>query len=192
MQEYPKPNLKPAIWIMAVIVVLDQLTKILIILNVPLFAESYKSIPILGDTLMLTHVRNTGAAFSMSLGSPTLNRIFFIAASIIIMGMIIYMLRYAIHRAHVWGYGFVLGGAIGNLIDRIRVGYVTDFIDMDFPNFIMERWPIYNIADSAIVIAMGILIFDLIFVKDIPANQLSDPDTLTEDQVIGNESAPNP
>jgi signal peptidase II len=80
---------------------------------------------------------------------------------------------------------------LGNLIDRIRVGYVTDFIDMDFPNFIMERWPIYNIADSALVIAMGILIFDLIFVKDIPANQLSDPDTLTEDQVIGNESAPN-
>jgi lipoprotein signal peptidase len=96
-----KPNLKPAIWIMAVIVVLDQLTKILIILNVPLFAESYKSIPILGDTLMLTHVRTQGQP-SACLWAVQLKQNLFIAASIIINGHDHLYASLCHSQAHVW------------------------------------------------------------------------------------------
>jgi len=162
MQQKWSLNPKPAIWIMLIVVILDRITKYLVVEFMPL----YKSIPVWGETMMLTHVQNTGAAFSMSIGSPLQNRIFFISITLLALLMILYMLKYALHRAQVIGYGFVLGGAIGNLIDRIVFGHVTDFFDMDFPDFIMQRWPIFNIADSAIVIAMAVLIFDLLFVRD--------------------------
>ena len=63
----------------------------------------------------------------------------------------------------------ILGGAIGNLTDRIIFGSVTDFIWCDFPDFIMQRWPIFNIADSSIVIAMILLFISTIFLKNVEA-----------------------
>ncbi|MDD2361314.1 MAG: signal peptidase II, partial [Syntrophaceticus schinkii] len=65
-------------------------------------------------------------------------------------------------------FGLVMGGAWGNLIDRVLYGGVTDFINVDFPDFIMERFTIFNIADSAIFIAVTLLIIDMLFVKDAP------------------------
>ena len=161
-----RPSVKPAFLIMMIIMVLDQLTKLLIRTHM----ELYDSIPILkhifGDTFMLTYVQNTGAAFSLSPFSPSINRIFFILVSILAVIFVIYLLYRSVHRIQVIAFGFVLGGAIGNLIDRIRFGGVTDFIDCDFPDFIMQRWPIFNVADSAIFIAMVLIIIDMIFVRD--------------------------
>ena len=63
----------------------------------------------------------------------------------------------------------VLGGALGNLIDRVLFGPVTDFFSMDFPDFIMERFPVFNIADSSIFIGVVLLIIDMLFIKDKPS-----------------------
>ena len=60
-------------------------------------------------------------------------------------------------------FSLILGGAIGNLVDRILIGSVTDFIWWDFPDIIMHRWPVFNIADSAIVIAICLLLIEIVF-----------------------------
>lgn len=157
-----------AYFLMMLILVLDQLTKTLVRVNM----ELHEHIPILknlfGDTFMLLHVENTGAAFSIGLGGDTINRIFFISVSVLAVGFILYLLHQAIHRIQVVAFGFVLGGALGNLIDRILFGPVTDFFSMDFPDFIMERFPIFNVADSSIFIGVCLLIIDMLFIKDKP------------------------
>ncbi|MDD4309519.1 MAG: signal peptidase II [Candidatus Cloacimonetes bacterium] len=170
---------------MLVVVILDQLTKSL----VRHYMDIYQSIPLLknlfGNTFMLIHVNNTGAAFSIGFGSDLVNRIFFICISIIAVFFIVYLLRRSQHRIQIYAFGLVLGGAIGNLMDRVVYGGVTDFFSVDFPDFIMERFPIFNIADSTIFIAVCLLIFDALFVKDAPetieAEPMADPQ-LTKDE----------
>ncbi|MFO7660707.1 MAG: signal peptidase II [Candidatus Cloacimonadaceae bacterium] len=150
------------LWLAAVIILLDQLVKIVVKLNLPL----YESKQILGELVMLTHVQNTGAAFSISLGSPEFNRIFFIIMTVLAVVFVLYMIYRSNTKLQRIALSMVVGGAIGNVIDRILFGYVTDFVDVDFPNIIMQRWPVFNVADSSIVIAMGLLILDAIINKD--------------------------
>lgn len=150
------------LWLAAVIILLDQLVKIVVKLNLPL----YESKQILGELVMLTHVQNTGAAFSISLGSPEFNRVFFIIMTILAVAFVLYMIYRSNTKLQRIALSLVIGGAIGNVIDRILFGYVTDFVDVDFPNIIMQRWPVFNVADSSIVIAMGLLILDAIINKD--------------------------
>jgi signal peptidase II len=111
----------------------------------------------------LTNVQNTGAAFSLSLGDDTLNRIFFIFFSIIAIIILFFMQRKTELKVEKIAFSMILGGAIGNLIDRIFIGGVTDFIWWDFPDFIMERWPVFNLADSSIVVALSLLVFYYLF-----------------------------
>jgi signal peptidase II len=146
------------LWIAAVIILLDQLVKIIVKVKLPL----YESRHVLGNFLLLTHVQNTGAAFSISFGSLAFNRLFFIVMTIIAVFFVVYLLYRSTTRLQQIALSMIIGGALGNLIDRILFGYVTDFIDMDFPDFIMQRWPVYNVADSTIVIAMALLIVDMI------------------------------
>ena len=159
----------PAYFLMMLIVVMDQLTKTLVRVNMKL----YEHIPLLeglfGDTFLLIKVENPGAAFSIGLGNDLVNRIFFISITVIVVGLIIYLLRRAQHQIQVIAFGLILGGAIGNLIDRVLFGPVTDFFSMDFPDFIMERFPVFNIADSSIFIGVVLLIIDMLFIKDKPS-----------------------
>lgn len=150
------------IWISAVILLLDQLTKMLVNVKLPL----YESKRVLGEFFMLTHVQNTGAAFSISLGNPATNRIFFIVVTTIALGFVVYLIMRSTSTLQRISLCMIIGGALGNLIDRIVYGYVTDFFDADFPDFIMQRWPVFNIADASIVIAMGLLILDMIINKE--------------------------
>lgn len=164
-----KPQTAPAYLVMLIVIVLDQLSKYVVRAHL----ELHHSIPILeklfGDTFMFTHVRNTGAAFSIGFSSDLTNRIFFIITTLFALVLILYLLYQSTHRLQVFAFGLVLGGAVGNLIDRILLGGVTDFINVDFPDFIMERFPIFNIADSCIFIAVCLLIYDILFIKDKPA-----------------------
>ncbi|MFA6909733.1 MAG: signal peptidase II [Candidatus Cloacimonadaceae bacterium] len=159
---------------MLIILVADQLTKLLIRINLDL----HHSIPIFsnifGDTFMLTHVNNTGAAFSIGFSSDVTNRIFFIVTTLLAIILILYLLYQSTHRIQVIAFGLVMGGALGNLFDRIFRGGVTDFIDVDFPDFIMQRFPIFNIADSAIFIAVCLLIIDMLLIKDAQAVEADD------------------
>ncbi|MDD2228961.1 MAG: signal peptidase II [Candidatus Cloacimonetes bacterium] len=173
-----KLKIAPAVLIMLLLLVLDQLSKTV----VRLYMDLHQSIPLLkgffGDTFMLIYVQNTGAAFSLGFNSDLVNRIFFITVTILALFFIVYLLRRSQHRIQIYAFGFVLGGAVGNLIDRIVYGGVTDFISVDFPDFIMQRFPIFNVADSSIFIGVCLLIVDMLFIKDIPE---PDPETpLTE------------
>lgn len=163
------------LWIAVLIILVDQFVKILVKMTLPL----YESIPVIGNLVMLTHVRNTGAAFSISLGNPGLNRIFFIIVPILAIIFVVYLIYRSTNRLQQIAFSMVIGGALGNLIDRVLFGYVTDFVDMDFPDFIMQRWPVYNVADSMIVIAMGLLILDMIIHRQpVAAGQnIEEPDT---------------
>lgn len=114
----------------------------------------FESVPIIKNVFHITYVQNTGAAFSILSG-----RIFlFILASIIIICAIIFILiKYPIKQKTLGiALAMVLGGAAGNFIDRIRYGYVVDFFDF-------RIWPVFNVADCAIVIGTVILGYFLLF-----------------------------
>ncbi len=180
---YLKPNI--SYLLMGIILLLDQLSKILTRVFTDI-GDSYRIFgSMFGETFRFTHLNNTGAAFSISIGSALANRLFFIAASLLAIGFIVFLMYHATHRIQLWGFGLVLGGAIGNLVDRIFLGGVTDFIDVDIPRvFGMDRFPVFNIADSAIFIAMCLLIIDMLFVKDkiVPPEHISaSPDEIQID-----------
>lgn len=147
------------LWLTLLIIILDQASKIL----VRNLIDLHDVIKITPKFLWLTNINNTGAAFSLSLGNDLLNRIVFIFVSFIAI-FIIFMLKNKSQKKieHII-YAMILGGAIGNLIDRIIRGSVTDFIWCDFPDFIMQRWPVFNLADSFINIAIALLLIFTFF-----------------------------
>ena len=127
------------------IISLDQLTKFFIKINFQL----NQSIPIISNILHLTYITNTGSAFGLFKG---LN-IFFILFSIVVIIIVFYYLKRIKNNEKILQFsaGLLLGGTIGNLIDRLYYGAVTDFIDF-------RIWPVFNIADSAVTISVIFLI----------------------------------
>jgi signal peptidase II len=133
-----------------------------------------ESIPILNNFLRLTYIENTGMAFGIQFGENIFFTVFSVIASILILFYLFKMKEeYLIARLAV---AIILGGAIGNLTDRIIRGGVVDFIDceffdihlpafkllfINFPGYRLDRWPVYNVADAAVTVGMVLL---LIFV----------------------------
>ena len=138
--------------------------------------ELYQSISVIGDFFRLTHVENPGAAFSIGFDSPYVNRIFFSILTFLMIFFILFLLKQSKSFLEKLSFSFVLGGAIGNLIDRLIFGAVTDFFDFDFINiFGLDRWPVFNIADSSIVVGVFILLYHTIFfeIRDVKKENLS-------------------
>jgi signal peptidase II len=143
------------------IVVLDQLTKIIVDRTIPL----HHSIPIIDGLFSLTYVRNTGAAFGIFAGSHEAFRLsFLVLVSVLAIGFIIVMLRRLREQETglITALAFILGGAIGNLIDRVLHGEVIDFLDFYWSNY---HWPAFNLADSFITVGVVITIFYLMKAK---------------------------
>lgn len=134
-----------------VAVVIDQLTKYLVVKNM----ELGQSIPLIPDVFHLTSHRNMGAAF----GILQNQRLLFIVITIaVIIGIIVSLIRVGNRQPTLsLALSLVLGGAIGNFIDRVSTGKVVDFLDFTLINF-----PIFNVADAAITIGVGLLILDLV------------------------------
>lgn len=132
-------------FIMLMVIFCDQLIKILIRSNFLL----YQSIPLVSDVFHLTYVQNTGAGFGIMAGRQNF---FVIIAGLIITGLLIYKYQAADNRLLDLALGLIIGGALGNVIDRIFLGYVVDYLDF-------RIWPVFNLADSMIVIGSGIFIF---------------------------------
>lgn len=142
----------------ATIVCADQLTKFLVIQIISLGSI----VPILGDFVAITHVRNLGMAFSLGDSlSPPLRRLFFIAAPLVVMAGvgIYYFGNSELTKGMRWALAGILGGGIGNLIDRIaRPSGVVDFMMVRVYGFLgMTYWPVFNVADSSVVVS-GILL----------------------------------
>lgn len=134
------------------VIALDRWTKRLAIEH--LLDSDVRSIPLLGEYIRFTYVENRGAAFGL-LQDQTY---FFIAVSVVVIGVIVASYRYIPEPGWLLNVclGLQMGGAVGNLIDRIRVGYVVDFIDLTV-------WPVFNVADSAICIGVAGLALSVLF-----------------------------
>lgn len=148
------------------IVVLDRLTKWLIESRVS-FLDTYRVIPGFFD---IVHSQNRGVAFGMFNDSTSEWRtVLLVVASIAAVLVISTMLWKAerLDRKTLWGCALILGGATGNLVDRLLWGRVTDFLLFHVGEY---QWPTFNVADSAIVLGSGLLLIDLLRTKRQAAN----------------------
>lgn len=144
-------------WLTA-IVAIDQITKLIVDRTMPL----YRSIPVIDGFFDLTYIRNTGAAFGILAGSGATFRLpFLMFFSLLAIGFIILMLRRLPEgeTGLIIALTFILGGAIGNLIDRFAHAEVIDFLDFYWGNY---HWPAFNIADSFITVGVTITVYYLI------------------------------
>ena len=148
--------------VLTLILVLDQGTKIIVDRTIPL----HHSIPIIEDLFNMTHIRNTGAAFGILAGKRGWVRSsFLLFFSLLAMGFIIVLLRRlpGKEKTLTVALSFILGGAIGNLIDRLLYGEVIDFLDFYWSRY---HWPAFNAADSFITVGVILTLFRLIQSKD--------------------------
>jgi signal peptidase II len=148
----------PYLGLSAVIVLLDQMTK----LAVDRFLELHETRTLVPGLLALTYVRNRGAAFGIlseaSLPHQTL--VFAFVSLCALAGIVAYALWLpAQERLSQVALGLVIGGALGNLLDRARNGYVVDFVDVFWKS---HHWPAFNVADSAITTGVALVVLDML------------------------------
>jgi len=149
------------VFLAGVVVLLDQISKALILRHLPLNSN----IPIIAGLFDITHIHNPGGAFGLMAGmGAVLRTVIFLFVSSLAVGLIFYFYQKTppTHTLLATGFALILGGAVGNLIDRIRFGIVVDFLDLYLGDY---HWPAFNIADSAITMGICIFIYHLVFKK---------------------------
>ena len=155
---HPAPPRRLEIWLALIIVALDQLTKAAIRATVPL----HSSVTIIPGLMDFTHVRNTGAAFGiLNLSDfPFKTVVIAVIATAALIGVGMYAASLAHHQlvARI-GLALIIGGAAGNLLDRIAAGSVVDFVDVYWNSY--HFWA-FNVADSAITVGVAIMIIDML------------------------------
>jgi signal peptidase II len=137
-------------WVLLIalgVLVADQVTKLIVVAQIP----QYSRIELIDNFLALTHVRNSGAAFGLFADAPPGPvRVVLVVISALAVGLIWAYAREGWHeRKIVVAFGLILGGALGNLVDRIRLHEVVDFIDVHWGTL---HWPSFNIADMGITV----------------------------------------
>ncbi|SEQ57104.1 signal peptidase II [Basfia succiniciproducens] len=142
------------LWLSAVAFFIDLLTKYIVTQNFELY-ESVNILPIFN----LTYARNTGAAFSFLAEHGGWQKYFFIALALVISAVLVHLLRKNSARQKLQNsaYALIIGGALANMADRVYNGFVVDFFD-----FFWREWhyPVFNVADIAICVGVGLLILD--------------------------------
>lgn len=144
------------VMLILVIVVIDQLSKWLVVL----YVKPIDTVPLIQNIFHLTYSENTGAAFSILQGKQT----FLVLVTAIAMTvMFVYLMKWSTQPGEIFSkiaFAMLIGGGIGNLIDRIRLGYVVDFLDARFINF-----AVFNMADSFVVVGVGLYLITQLLVK---------------------------
>ncbi len=134
--------------VVALVLLADQSSKAYVAAHLPLH-DSWAPVKALEEVFRFTHVRNTGAAF----GLFPQGGILFLGIAVVVSAIILYYYRQI--PANAWlirlALGLQLGGALGNALDRLRLGYVVDFFDVSY-------WPVFNVADSCVVLGVGLLV----------------------------------
>ncbi len=144
----------PLAWA-GLVLFLDQLSKWWVVNSF----ELHETLPLLPGFFSLTFITNTGAAFGMLAGEQSTGRqVFFGAVALIALAVLYFAFREYRQRGRLYiaAIGLVAGGALGNLLDRLRLGHVIDFLDVYYRQY---HWPAFNVADSAITI--GVILFIL-------------------------------
>lgn len=140
------------------VILLDQLTKLWVTAKIPL----YGGVEVISGFFNLVHVRNTGGAFSILAGTPSVWRqLFFTVVTLGVVFLLLMVYRKVAARDY-WSktaYALIIGGALGNLMDRIRLGAVVDFLDVHWKGY---HWPAFNVADAAITTGAVMLIIALL------------------------------
>lgn len=140
----------------ALVLIADGVSKAVVANNLSLYETRVP--PVLDRFVQITYTTNTGAAFGLF---PNHGTFFVIVAAVIIVAIIVYYRQlpdgYGLARVAL---GLQLGGAVGNLIGRLRQGYVVDFVDLNF--WPLQDWPIFNVADSAVVVGVVLLAFSML------------------------------
>jgi signal peptidase II len=147
------------LWIMAAIVALDQAAKLL----VDRLMDLHESHQVIDGFLRLTYVRNRGAAFGILSDAdlPFQAGVFSVLSLAALLAIAVYAWRLpADSRLPKSALALIMGGAVGNLIDRMRLGYVIDFVDAHLGAY---HWPAFNVADSAITIGVALLVLDMLW-----------------------------
>lgn len=154
----PAPARRLELWLPLAVVMVDQLTKAAVRAMLPL----HDSVPIVPGLLDLTHVRNTGAAFGIlnAADFPFKTVLIALIATAALVGVGLYAASLAHHQlvARI-GLALIIGGAAGNLLDRIAVGSVVDFVDVYWHTY--HFWA-FNVADSAITVGVAIMMLDML------------------------------
>ena len=156
------PNALAWLWLSALVIVLDQASKLYFL---GILTLGGPTIPVIDGFWEWKLAYNFGAAFSFLADAAGWQRWFFSALAVGISGLLIHWLR-KLPRAH-WRealpFALIIGGALGNLIDRVRFGYVVDFIHWYWRE---HSWPVFNLADSAIVAGAVLLVVASLFSGD--------------------------
>lgn len=156
------------LWLTGVIIVLDLASKAVVSQHFSL----YEIMPVIPGWFNLTLAHNSGAAFSFLADESGWQRWFFAAIALIVSAILFFWIK-RLQEHERWlaiALALVLGGALGNLWDRLTLGYVVDFLDFYYQNSSQRamHWPAFNVADMAISIGAFILIIDALFTKDKP------------------------
>jgi len=149
---------RPYVLLVLAVVVLDQVTKVL----VDRFLELHESRPVMDGLIHLTYVRNRGAAFGIlsEAGLPYQSGLFALVSLAALLAIGLYAWRIpASSRLPQGALALIMGGALGNLVDRTRLGYVIDFVDVFWGP---HHWPAFNVADSCISVGVALLILDIV------------------------------
>ena len=161
--------------IVFLVVLIDQITKYIVQKSMYLG----EVIPVMGNFFRFNYIENPGMAFGLQIENKIIFTVLSIGAALVILVYLIKMRNQNIFL--VTGLSFIMGGAVGNLIDRLFYGKVIDFLDFEFfdisipqlnlgifdlPAFGLTRWPIFNIADSSVTIGMFIITLMILFIKD--------------------------
>ena len=153
-KQAPRGGLLPWLGIAAIVILIDQLTKIMISRTFTFGEEKF-----ITSFFNLVLAYNKGAAFGFLNSQPGWQRYFFTAIAVLAVGFILYMLRrHAGQRLFCWALALIMGGAIGNAIDRLRFGHVVDFLDFHWAS--LGHFPAFNVADMAITLGAMLFIFD--------------------------------
>jgi signal peptidase II len=143
-------------FLLALVLGLDQGSKLYIHKTFVL----HESRPVIAAFFHLTYVRNPGAAFGFLANRQEafLHFFFPLVTLLAIVVLLVYFIRVPRQRTlTLWGIGLIIGGAVGNGIDRLWLGQVIDFLDFHWNTY---HWPAFNVADSAICVGVGLLLFD--------------------------------
>ncbi len=147
------------------VILLDRWTKHLVAVRIPM----YREIPIIPGFFSVTHTENTGAAFSLFADSPshwkTAMLIGFSLIAMIVVSILLWKQSRPLTMTGI-ALSLILGGAVGNLWDRVASGRVIDFLLAYVKTY---RWPVFNLADSAIVVGATLLVLEIIFARPKPA-----------------------
>lgn len=149
----PAPGLK-WLWLSGLVLLLDQITKLAVMARL----APYQDVIPLTGFFNLVHVHNTGAAFSLFADQPGWQRFFFLGVAAVATVVILHLLHKTRGRPlFASALALILGGAIGNVIDRALYGHVIDFLDFYVGTW---HWPAFNVADSAITLGAALLILE--------------------------------